>query len=156
MTYTYIASERQLKTLLFEIDNTIHSNNDDRFDVAIYSDNKDAKRVILIEFKKFTANYKENGEGITQLYKYAQRLKGSGINEIYLYLIAKIDDDFRSMLISSKEGFTRIFSQQGEVYHRSYNDVNAYIQVISPDALIADAKARNNILLSFDDANNNS
>ena len=147
MSYNYAASEKAINTLLKNA-GLDKADSRDKFDIGIYCNNENIKKVILVEMKKFTSNYKVAGEGINQLYIYATRLRDSGIDEIYLYLIAEVDEDFRKLIIG-KEGFTRVFSQDGEIYQRNYNDVNAFVQVISPKALIADANSRNKTFLDF-------
>ncbi|NBV06400.1 MAG: hypothetical protein EBS06_04075 [Proteobacteria bacterium] len=117
-------------------------------DIVLYSNEQERKRAVILELKKLTANYKENGTGINQLFNYSVQLYGAGVKELYLYLIAEIDDKFRIQLVS-KEGFKRIFSHEGEVYQNSYPDFNAYIQIISPNAIIADANARNKTFLDI-------
>jgi len=152
MTYNYVASERQLNTLLKAVGlEEIESK--DRFDIGIYSNSTEAKKAILIEFKKFTANHKENGEGISQLSTYADQPQKAGINELYLYLIASVDDKFRNNLTNLFK-FTKIFSQDGEIYQGALNNLNAYIQIMSPKALIADAKARNKTFIDIIRKNN--
>lgn len=152
MTYNYVASERQLNTLLKAV-GLEEIESEDRFDIGIYSNSTEAKKAILIEFKKFTANYKENGEGISQLSTYADQLQKAGINELYLYLIASVDDKFRNNLTNLFK-FTKIFSQDGEIYQGALNNLNAYIQIMSPKALIADAKARNKTFIDIIRKNN--
>lgn len=148
MSYNYVASEKAINTLLSGV-GLDKTNSNDRFDIGIYSNSENAKRVILIEMKKFSAGYKANGSGIDQLNKYADLLSKSGITEIYLYLIASIDDDFRVILRG--RNFVKIFSQDGDVYQGTFggDNLNAYIQIVSPKALISDAKARNKTFLDF-------
>ena len=147
MTYSYVASEKALKTMLSEA-GLGKPETSDRFDVGIYSNSDTGKRAILIEFKKLSANYKENGEGINQLSNYADILSKNGIDELYLYLIASIDEQFKNNLINLYK-FTKVFSQDGEIYHGTLNNVNAYIQIVSPKALIADARARNRTFIEM-------
>ncbi len=68
MTYNYVASEKAINTLLDSI-GLNKTDSLDRFDIGIYSNSNssETKKVILIEMKKLSANYKENGEGINQL-----------------------------------------------------------------------------------------
>ena len=148
MTYSYVASEKAIKTLLSAV-GLPEPSSADRFDIGIYSNSDSGKRAIIVEFKKLSAGYKENGVGIDQLYNYASQFKQSGVEQIYLYLIAEVDDTFRAMLTGSNRGFNRVFSQAGELYQRSYDDVNAYIQIVSPKALIADARARNKTFIDM-------
>jgi Histidine kinase-, DNA gyrase B-, and HSP90-like ATPase len=147
MTYNYVASEKALKTLLSAV-GLPKAESDDRFDIGIYSNSENGRRAIIVEFKKFSANYKENGEGINQLSTYADTLSKKGIDELYLYLVASVDEQFRSNLVNLYK-FTKVFSQEGEIYHGTLSNVNAYIQIVSPKALIADARARNKTFIDM-------
>ncbi len=147
MSYSYIASEKAISTFLDKIGLEKNGSNEE-MDIVLYSNSEEKKKVVILEMKKLTANYKENGTGINQLFNYSVQLYNAGIKELYLYLIAEIDDKFRIQL-TSKEGFKKVFSQEGEIYQNSYNDFNAYIQIISPNAIIADANARNKTFLDI-------
>ena len=141
MGYSYIASEQYISTFI-KNNNLQKVQGNGEMDIVVYFDNEDKKRAVIVECKKMTANYKENGTGISQLFKYAKHLYYSGITEIYLVLPVNIDEDFRDVL-ENQQHFCKIFSYKGELWQNSYNDRNAYIQVITPDALIANAQARN-------------
>ena len=147
MSYSYIASEKAISTFLQKVGLEKNGSNEE-MDIVFYSNDKEKQRVVILEMKKLTANYKENGTGINQLFNYTVQLFGAGVKELYLYLIAEIDDKFRTSL-TGKDNFTKIFSHQGEVYQNSYPKFNAYIQIISPDAIIADAAARNKTFLDI-------
>ena len=147
MSYTYIASEKAISTFLDSAGLEKNASNEE-MDIVLYSNSQEKKKAVIVELKKLTANYKENGTGINQLFNYSAQLSDAGIKELYLYLIAEIDDKFRRQLVS-KEGFKKIFSHEGEVYQRSYDDNNAYIQIISPNVIIADAAARNKTFLEI-------
>ncbi|GEM_PF-4566355 len=141
MGYSYIASEQYISTFI-KNNNLQKVEGNGEMDIVVYFDNEDKKRAVIVECKKMTANYKENGTGILQLFKYAKHLYDSGITEIYLVLPVNIDKDFRDIL-ENQQHFCKVFSHKGELWQNSYNDRNAYIQVITPDALIANAQARN-------------
>jgi hypothetical protein len=147
MSYNYIASEKAISTFLNCAGLEKNSSNEE-MDIVLYSNSQEKQKAVIVELKKLTANYKENGTGINQLFNYSAQLYDAGIKELYLYLIAEIDDKFRRQLVS-KEGFKKIFSHEGEVYQRSYDDNNAYIQIISPNVIIADAAARNKTFLKI-------
>jgi len=147
MSYSYIDSEKTIHKFLENI--SLEKNDaDDRMDIVLYSNSEEKKKVVMLEMKKLNADYKESAVGIHQLQNYSSQLKEAGINEMYLYLITNINDKFRKNLIDF-EGFTKVFSHEGEIYQRSYNNVNAYIQIISPNAIIADANIRNKTFLDI-------
>ena len=147
MSYSYIASEKAISTFLKNAGLEKNGSNEE-MDIVLYSDNQKKKRAVILEMKKLTANYKENGTGISQLFNYCTQLYEAGIKEFYLYLIAEIDDKFRLQLTSERL-FKKVFSHEGEIYQNSYNDFNAYIQIISPDAIISDAMAKNKTFLDI-------
>lgn len=147
MSYSYIASEKAISTFLENAGLDKNGSNEE-MDIVLYSDNQEKKRAVILEMKKLTANYKENGTGISQLFNYCTQLYEAGIKELYLYLIAEIDDKFRLQLTSERL-FKKVFSHEGEIYQNSYNDFNAYIQIISPNAIISDANARNKTFLDI-------
>ena len=147
MSYSYVASEKTITTFL-KNNKLSYSKSTQEMDIIHYFTDKDKNKACIIELKKLTANYKENGVGINQLFNYSKKLFESGVKELYLYLFAEIDNDFRDAL-ENKEGFKKIFSQQGEIWQNSYQDRNSYIQIISPNAIIADANARNKTFLDI-------
>lgn len=147
MSYNYIASEKAISTFLKQ-NNLEYIKSNQEMDIVLYFDKKEKNKACIIELKKLTANYKENGTGINQLFNYSKKLFDSGIKELYLYLFAEINDDFRDILQNQLK-FTKICSHDGEVWHNSYLDRNSYIQIISPNAIIADANARNKTFLDI-------
>ena len=140
MGYSYIASEQYISTFI-KNNNLQKVKGNGEMDIVVYFDNEDKKRAVIVECKKMTANYKENGSGLHQLKHYARLLYESGITEIYLILPVNIDDNCRKDVLSGD--FCKVFTHSGELWQKSYLDRNAYIQVITPDALIANAQARN-------------
>ncbi len=141
MTYSYVASDKKIDKLFSEMKN-------DRPDITIYVNNPDnPKKVILIEFKNFNSDYKNNTVGLAQLTEYAENIRDSGVEEIHCFLITKIDEKFRKKLKSFD--YKKNFSQEGEIWQKYFDYLNTLIHVISPQALISDAKARNKTFLDF-------
>jgi hypothetical protein len=148
MTYGYVASNKKIKTILPNCG--LEGNSQDAPDIAIYVPDKNGiKKMVLIELKKFTATDYENGKGVMQLRNYSKLIIDSGVNEAYLYLLVEIENkDFRGQL-EDTFNFKKIFSQEGEIWQGKFGTINAYIQIISPDAIIADAAARNKTFLDI-------
>ena len=148
MTYSYVASNKQIRTILPNCG--LNGVSQDAPDISIYVPNKEGvKRMVLIELKKFTATDYDNGKGVMQLSKYSKLIIEAGASEAYLYLLAKIEDsDFEAQLENTFH-FKKVFSQEGEVWQGKFGHINAYIQIISPDAIIADAAARNKTFLDI-------
>lgn len=150
MSYNYLQSEKNIYEFLSQVNSlTINSGKkklNRRPDIVIYFDSEEKKRAVLIEFKNPNADYKNTG--VAQLSNYARILKEYNINEIYLYLIAEIDDDFAYTLRDTNH-FIEVFSQEGRCYQGSLSVGNAFVQVISPSAVIGNAKARNSTFMDI-------
>lgn len=148
MSYNYVASEGQLKKIITNINSDATNSSEERPDIAIYVNNqKNPSKVILIELKKFNSTYKEGVEGLAQLRNYATQLKNEGVQEIYCYLIANIDDKFKNDIII--DDYNKLFSQEGEIWQKYFEKINTLFHIMSPKALISDAKARNQTFLDF-------
>lgn len=147
MSYNYIASDRKIENLLQLINND-NSSNQDRPDIAIYTNTNDNKKIVFIELKKFNADGYDNSKGLDQLTVYSKYIAESGINEIYCYLIINLDDKTRTIL--EGRNYIKIFSQgNGEIWQNKIGNINSYVQIISPNAIIADANARNKTFLDI-------
>ncbi|PIT67857.1 ATP-binding protein [Bartonella tribocorum] len=152
MSYTYLQSERNIKSFLLNVNSaslSVEENNKrllSRPDIALYFDSEERKRAVLIEFKSPVADYKNTG--VAQLMYYAETLQQWGVGEIYLYLIAEIDDAFSKVLCVTNH-FTKIFSPEGEYYRNYWSEFNACIQVVSPRTLLENAKLRNSTFMDI-------
>lgn len=148
MTYAYVASNKQIQTILPNCG--LEGDSQDAPDIAIYVPDKDGvKKMVLIELKKFTATDYENGKGVMQLRNYSKLITDSGVNEAYLYLLAEMDNkDFKGQLEDTFH-FKKVFSQEGEIWQGKFGNIPAYIQIVSPQAIIADASSRNKTFLDI-------
>ena len=149
MSYSYVASNKNIENLLRLTTNDTAITNEDKPDIAIYTNNKDdCQKVVFIELKKFSAEGYDNSKGLDQLIVYSDYIAESGIQEIYCYLIVSIDDKTRRIL--KGRGYVKIFSSEnGEIWQGKVSDMNSYIQIISPQSIIADANARNKTFLAI-------
>jgi hypothetical protein len=154
MTYTYLASDKTIKEF-FDKTKSGEGDSQDRPDIIMYYESKNKRKCCIIEFKKIDANKYDYSKGLTQLFTYSDQVYNSGTKEIYLYLfITNIDNVFRDIL-ERKEKFTKVFSndENAEVWQGSYLSVDKktsyYTQVVSLDALITDANARNKTFLKI-------
>ncbi|WP_375676599.1 MULTISPECIES: ATP-binding protein [unclassified Bartonella] len=152
MGYSYLQSEKNIKNFLSKVNKAsldVEENNkglSSRPDVALYFDSEEKKRAVLIEFKSPVAYYKNTG--VAQLMYYAKTLKEYGVGEMYLYLIAEIDDAFSQILCFTNH-FTKVFSPEGEYYRNYWPYFNACIQVVSPKTLLENAKLRNSTFMDI-------
>jgi len=113
--------------------------------------------VVVIEFKRpARKNYSgEDSDPVSQIYDYVRKIEDSKVNDIngrpiniinntpfYGYIICDLTPKIR--LIASNYGFTKAPDNLG--YFVYNQDLKTYIEIISYDKLISDAKKRNQIL----------
>jgi hypothetical protein len=157
--HSFLASDKQMKSLPI-----ISSESDKRMDLAIFdnaisfAENQDVLNSIsIIEFKKPNRdNLKDDDKNpINQVLGYVKNIRdgvvkkasGRPFNNVsntafYCYIIVDLTDSLRL----AAENATLTLTPDGEGYF-GYNPIrHAYIEVISYDKLLKDAKQRNQIL----------
>ena len=103
---------------------------------------------VIIELKGLGTKTKSKFEGLQQLRKYARTFKEqNNIKNTWYYLITNIDNDFAKEL--ENDDYKLLFSNDDKVYFRYFEKMNLYLYVMSEEALIADARARNKIFLDI-------
>lgn len=111
--------------------------------------------VVVIEIKKKTDDEKENQYAVNQLLERADKLAKycSNIQRIWYYAVLEINDTFASRLRQQK--WAPLFSK-GRIYYQEYptyrNDqtiVPTPLFVMSFDAIVSDAAARNHTFLEI-------
>ncbi len=157
--HNFLASDKQMKSIPI-----INSDSDDRMDIAIFNEaisfsDKDSQfnSITIIEFKKPNRNdlKPDDKNPIHQVLRYVEDIKsgkkirangrpfGNVSNTaFYCYVIADMTDSLKQ---DAKFAGLRI-TPDGEGYFGYNPDPGAYIEVISFDKLIRDAKERNQIL----------
>lgn len=147
MSYSYIASDKSIKESLFKIG--YEAGNRRRPDLSVFFlNNNNNHNAVIIELKPFTDDSDKKFDGLSQLRKYAEALKNTeGLDCIWYYLITKIDENFRKELV--KDDYQPLFSNEDNIYFKYYNNMSLYLYVMSSDALIADAKARNKVFIDI-------
>lgn len=112
--------------------------------------------ITLVEFKRpLRDNYTTDKNPIDQIYTYIEKLKSKKVNKengrtinvndntrFFVYIICDITNSLEKIL--DKYEYKRTIDAGG--YFRIHSNYNAYIEIISFDKLLADAKKRNNIL----------
>lgn len=167
--HNYLASEKKIKS-----HENIESDSENRTDITIikedifdnpfaFSEQEDkANSVIIIEFKRPDRNaYPDDYKPAKQVLRYikdfkekkAKNTKGRIINitettPFYCYILCDLTPNLINIL-ENEDDFTIFPEKNG--YYRFFKNLNAYIEVISYDRLISNAKQRNNIL--FDKLN---
>lgn len=157
--HSFLASDKLMKSLP-----VIDVSSEKRMDIAIFDqaysftdDNKFLNSVSIIEFKKPNRNdlKKDDKNPINQVLGYVKDIqegkakKANGrpfVNAVntafYCYIIADLTDSMRL----NAENASLTMTPDGDGYY-GYNQIRrAYIEVISYDKLVRDAKQRNQIL----------
>lgn len=120
------------------------------------STGREYESIILFELKRpMRNNYTDGDNPVTQLYGYVKKLKGgtardkngrpirAGANtQFYLYAVCDITSSLLPIL--DFYDFTRTPDDMG--YYRYNEKLNAYIEILSYDKIVNDAKKRNQIL----------
>lgn len=158
----YLASDLKLKQM-----EKLSVDSDDRPDILIMDNpvvlvNQESKpynSVVIIEFKRPMRNdYNDDTNNpISQVIKYVKKIRSGreldrngrpitiGENTpFYLYIIA----DLTTKMIEEAEmaNLTRTPDNMGFFGYNAVKDINAYIEIVSYDKLVEDAKKRNKIL----------
>lgn len=157
--HNFLASDKLMKSIP-----VIDSNSDSRMDIAIFDEaisfsDKDSQfnSITIIEFKKPNRNdlKADDKNPIHQVLRYVEEIKagkkmrangrpfGNVSNTaFYCYVVADMTDSLKE---DAKFSGLRI-TPDGEGYFGYIPDPGAYIEVISFDKLLRDAKERNQIL----------
>lgn len=157
--HTFLASDKQMKSLP-----VIDAKNERRMDIAIFdeaisfSENQECLNSIsIIEFKKPNRNDLKNDDKnpINQVLGYVKDIKEGkakkpngrpfvnvGTAAFYCYVIADLTDSMKEDAVNAG----LIITPDGDGYYGYNQTRGAYIEVISYDKLVRDAKQRNQIL----------
>lgn len=157
--HNFLASDKQMRELP-----QIDSQSQDRMDIAIFDEafsfsDKDLpyNSITIIEFKRPNREglNKESSDPIRQVLRYVQEIKdgkqkkasGRPFGNVqntafYCYVIA----DLTESMVESAKGSMLITTPDGEGFFGFNPNYNAYIEVISYDKLLKDAKERNQVL----------
>ena len=157
--HTYLASDKKMRSLP-----TINVSSDDRMDIAIFdqamsfsAENDVLNSISIIEFKKAGRNdmQKDDTNPINQVLRYVKEIRDGNVKKgngrpfgnvsntaFFCYVIADLTETMKL----AAENASLISTADGEGYFGYNASRNAYIEAISYDKLIKDAKQRNNIL----------
>ena len=157
--HTFLASDKKFRSLP-----TINVQSDERMDLAVFdqaisfSDSSDGLNSIsIIEFKKACRDdlKKDDKNPINQVLRYVKAIRDGEVKKangrpfgsvsntaFFCYVIADLTDS----MIMDAENAGLILSADGEGYFGYNESRKAYIEVISYNKLIRDAKQRNSIL----------
>lgn len=165
MTYTTAMSEKTMKEIVEEITQEVQGEKDlTTPDIAVlFSNNPEGKEsdkvdVVIVELKKRGIKLAKTEEVISQLKQRAIKLMKyypSKIQRIWFYGIVEFNDDFKLSL--KNDEYTPLYSKdslyykENKVYLSVDDDVPYLIgtYILSIDAFIEDAKARNSTFLQL-------
>jgi hypothetical protein len=156
--HKYLASDKKFKEIKL-----LNSASSDRPDIIVFNkpfaftnDEKPYSSVVLIEFKRpMRDDYNENENPINQINRYAGEIAENEVKDkdnrtldvkpntpIYAYIICDLTKNLRKF--AKDAGYKPLPDNDGFF---AFNDnYNLYIEIISFDKLIKDAKQRNKIL----------
>lgn len=163
MTYNTILSEKEMKDVIDEItEGEVKDDDDSRPDITlIFSGNPDLNAkvdVIIVELKKRNLPLADNRKVEIQLEQRARKLLKhfpNKIQRIWFYGVVEFNDELKLSLFSS--GYTPLFSIDSVFYNEmevmldleTRNKLPVGIYILSMDALIQDADARNSTFLNI-------
>lgn len=158
ISYSFAASNKTIHTILKNISDEPSETRieTDRPDISLFfpqnprTQNGDLKSVI-IELKPFDFDSKparKKHAGLTQLRDYIEAFQTQAkIKEVWAFLVTEVDDDFAHEL--RKDSYKPLFSTQTPIYFRYYEEMDAFIYVVSASTLVADAEARNKVFMDI-------
>lgn len=152
LSYSSVHSDATMKAIVNSVSEKFESEQQRKPDIAAFftKDNENLpNKLVIIEFKKKSADVFENNKSLAQCRLYASELvkRIETIREIFAFAIVEIDDEFYEYLIG--DGYTDIFSLGARIIYRDYKiqirDVPFHQYVMPISALLKDAKARNKV-----------
>ncbi|MBB6308680.1 ATP-binding protein [Xanthobacter tagetidis] len=153
LSYSSIYSDETLAKIVREVGVDTESKQRRKPDVAAFysRDNEgNPNKLVIIEFKKKSADIFENNKSLVQCRLYANELidRIRTIREVFAFAVVEIDDEFyRDM---KNTGFKDVFSLSERVVYNDFvigsrGGVPLHLYVVPAASLIVDAKARNRV-----------
>lgn len=154
--HTYLASDRPIKTLEpIETSSTLRTDLVIFDSPFIFGDTEPHQSIVVIEFKRpQREDYTELDNPISQIYKYARTLRAGTMKsskgryigaercQLYGYIVCDIVPSIKELL----RYYEFTISPDALGYFKYHKDYNMYIELVSYNKMIADAKKRNDIL----------
>ncbi len=149
MGFSKIASDKELNQILDiqRNDNSSGVSGKRRPDIAAFYRDSGRKKLVLFELKKTHAGTFDATKGIDQLGLYAQKFREQGVEEIYMYLVSGLDEE--AEIILKNRQFKTIYSSSGKSLFGIVGEVPCMVFVLDPEAVIADARARNQVFIDM-------
>lgn len=153
LSYSSIYSDVTLTKIIEELGRSVELGYQRRPDVAAFF-SKDSEnhpnKLVIIEFKKPSADIFENNKALMQCRLYAGQLADRipTVREVFAFSIVEIDDEFYKDM--KQTGFKDVFSLTERVVYNDFRigvngDIPLHLYVMPASTLIKDAKARNRV-----------
>jgi len=153
LSYSNIYSDETLAKIVRDVGIETESKQQRKPDVAAFF-SKDSEgrpnKLVIIEFKKPSADIFENNKSLVQCRLYASELveRIQTVREVFAFSVVEIDDEFYKDM--KRTGFKDVFSLSERVVYDDFviglqDDVPLHLYVMPAGALIADARARNRV-----------
>lgn len=153
LSYSNIYSDETLAKIVRDVGAETESTQQRKPDVAAFfsKDNEGRpNKLVIIEFKKPSADIFENNKALVQCRLYASELvdRINTVKEVFAFSIVEIGDEFyRDM---KRTGFKDVFSMSERVVYDDFvigsmDNIPLHLYVMPASSLIADARARNRV-----------
>lgn len=153
LSYSSVFSDETLSRIILDVNEKVERDQNRKPDVAAFfseDSQKNPNKLVIVEFKKLSADLFDNNKALMQCRLYANELADQieTIREVFAFAIVEIDDPFyRDM---KQTGFKEVFSMSDRVLYNDFfvgreNDIPLHMYVMPASALISDAKARNRV-----------
>lgn len=153
LSYSSIYSDEVLSKIVQNVNRDFVLKNNHRPDVAAFfsKDSEDQpNKLVIIEFKKPSADIFENNKSLMQCRYYANELadKIPTVLEVFAFAIVEVDDAFYREL--KQTNYKDIFSLKDRVVYDDFKigkdaNIPLHLYVMPVGALIKDARARNKV-----------
>ncbi len=161
LSYSSVFSDVGLTKILKNVGDRTYEKQNRRPDVAaFFSKDSESKpnKLVIIEFKKTSADYLENVKALAQCRLYASEIVEQipTVREVFAYSVLDINDEFYRELKQTK--YHDVFSLNERVVYSDFeiganNEIPMHLYVMPASALVREAKARNRVfeeVLRFD------
>jgi hypothetical protein len=153
LSYSSIHSDEELSKIIAEVDSEYAARQARRPDIAAFfsrNDKAQPNKLVLIEFKKPSADVFENSKSLVQCRYYASEIveRAGSIMEVFAFAVTEIDAAFYRDLKQSN--FRDVFSVGERILYQDFRigpteNVPLHQYVMPASSLVRDARARNQV-----------
>jgi len=153
LSYSSIHSDERLSQIIAEVDSEYAEKQLRRPDIAAFfsrNDQAQPNKLVLIEFKKPSADVFENSKALVQCRYYASEIveRAGSILEVFAFAVTEIDSAFYRDLKQSN--FRDVFSVGEKILYQDFRigpseTIPLHQYVMPASSLVRDARARNQV-----------